>query len=157
MEVGEVGREIFGLGNRMGLWVESGYYLETCTLCILHVCYHPSHHALEHEATAESSVIQEQLEVTEALLAEKERELTEAREKITSLSEELVVSERSVSTRHEHIWCCNISTGMVFLAYCINYWIETPKFMLDVSNALPRLFPSFCCAQKSLGGAYMYM
>ena len=117
-------REIFGLGNRMGLWVESGYYLETCTLCIL--CYHPSHHALEHEATAESSAIQERLEVTEALLAEKERELTEAREKITSLSEELVVSERSVSTRHEHVWCCNISTGMVFLAYCINYRIETP-------------------------------
>ena len=36
--------------------------------------------------------------MTEALLGEKERELTEAREKITSLSEELVVSEKSVST-----------------------------------------------------------
>ena len=36
--------------------------------------------------------------MTEALLGEKERELTEAREKITSLSEELVVSEKSVSS-----------------------------------------------------------
>ena len=67
-----------------------------CRLCL--PCYLPSHNALEHEATAESSAIQEQLEMTEALLGEKERELTEAREKITSLSEELVVSEKSVSS-----------------------------------------------------------
>ena len=62
-----------------------------------------SHHALEHEATAESSAIQQRLEVTESLLAERERELTEAREKITSLSEELVISERNVS-----VWVCTL-------------------------------------------------
>ena len=74
------------------------------------LCYLPSHHALEHEATAESSAIQERLEVTEALLAEKERELTEAREKITSLSEELVVSERSVSMRHGEVSMYGVAT-----------------------------------------------
>ena len=88
-----------------GEWVLFGNTL--CTLCML--CYLPSHHALEHEATAESSAIQEQLEVTEALLAEKERELTEAREKVTSLSEELVVSERSVSMRCEEVGVCGVA------------------------------------------------
>ena len=41
-----------------------------------------SHRALEREATAESSAIHQRLEATESLLAEKERELADAREKV---------------------------------------------------------------------------
>lgn len=53
-----------------------------------------SHRALEREATAESSAIHQRLEATESLLAEKERELADAREKVTTLSDELVIAQR---------------------------------------------------------------
>ena len=52
----------------------------------------PSHRQLERETTLESSAIQQRLEVTESLLADRERELAEAIERVTSLEEELVIS-----------------------------------------------------------------
>ena len=55
-----------------------------------------SHRMLEREVESESGALQQRLEVTEEMLGERERELTEARERITSLSDELVISHGKV-------------------------------------------------------------
>ena len=48
---------------------------------------------------SESGALQQRLEVAEETLGEKERELAEAREKISSLSDELVISRGKVRER----------------------------------------------------------
>ena len=45
---------------------------------------------------SESGVLQQRLEAAEESLGEKERELAEARERISSLSDELVISQGKV-------------------------------------------------------------
>ena len=55
-----------------------------------------SHQLLEREVESESGALQQRLEVAEETLGEKERELAEAREKISSLSDELVISRGKV-------------------------------------------------------------
>lgn len=55
------------------------------------------HKILEQESSAESIAIQQRLETTEELLAEKERELAEARERVITLSDDLLASQGKVS------------------------------------------------------------
>ena len=55
------------------------------------------HKILEQESNAESIAVQQRLETTEELLAERERELAEARERVTTLSEDLLASQGKVS------------------------------------------------------------
>lgn len=55
-----------------------------------------SHQLLEREVESESGALQQRLEIAEGTLGEKERELAEARERITSLSDELVISQGKV-------------------------------------------------------------
>ena len=45
---------------------------------------------------SESGALQQRLEVAEETLGQRERELTEARERISSLSDELVISQGKV-------------------------------------------------------------
>ena len=58
-----------------------------------------SHQVLEHEVASESTVLQQRLEVVEDTLGERERELAEARERIESLTDELVISQGKVEWR----------------------------------------------------------
>ena len=51
---------------------------------------------LEREAESEAGALQQRLEVAEEALGEKERELAEARERIASLTDELVISQGKV-------------------------------------------------------------
>lgn len=55
------------------------------------------HSILEQESSVESIAIQQRLETTEELLAERERELAEARERVTTLSDDLLASQGKVS------------------------------------------------------------
>lgn len=55
-----------------------------------------SHQLLEREVESESGELQQRLETAEECLGEKERELAEARERITSLTDELVISQGKV-------------------------------------------------------------
>ena len=55
-----------------------------------------SHRLLESEVESESGALQQRLEVAEETLGQRERELTEARERISSLSDELVISQGKV-------------------------------------------------------------
>ena len=55
------------------------------------------HSILEQESNAETIAIQQRFETTERLLAEKERELAEAKERVTTLSEDLLASQGKVS------------------------------------------------------------
>ena len=55
------------------------------------------HSILEQESNAETIAIQQRLETTEQLLAEKERELTEAKERVATLSDDLLASQGKVS------------------------------------------------------------
>lgn len=55
-----------------------------------------SHQLLERELESESGALQQRLETVEESLEEKERELAEARERITSLTDELVISQGKV-------------------------------------------------------------
>ena len=68
-------------------------YIHVCTL---HSAL--SQQLLEREVESESGAVRQRLETTEELLGEKERELTEARERISSLSDELVISQGKVHT-----------------------------------------------------------
>ena len=60
---------------------------------IVAVCAY-SHRVMEREATVESTAIQQQLEATESMLGERERELAVAKERMKGLEEELVISKR---------------------------------------------------------------
>ena len=60
-----------------------------------------SHQVLEHEVASESTVLQQRLEVMEDALGERERELAEARERIESLTDELVISQGKVDWQRE--------------------------------------------------------
>lgn len=55
-----------------------------------------SHQLLEREVESESGALQQRLEIAEGSLGEKERELAEARERIASLTDELVISQGKV-------------------------------------------------------------
>lgn len=55
------------------------------------------HKILEQESNTESIAIQQRLETAEELLAERERELAEARERVTTLSDDLLASQGKVS------------------------------------------------------------
>lgn len=55
-----------------------------------------SHQLLEREVESESGALQQRLEIVEGSLGEKERELAEARERIASLTDELVISQGKV-------------------------------------------------------------
>ena len=55
------------------------------------------HSILEQESNAETIAIQQKLETTEQLLAERERELAEAKERVTTLSDDLLASQGKVS------------------------------------------------------------
>ncbi len=52
------------------------------------------HNLLEQETNEECASIRHQLEAAEVQLGERERQLAEARERVESLEEELVISER---------------------------------------------------------------
>ena len=54
------------------------------------------HRILEQESNAESIAVQQRLETAEELLAERERELAEARERVTTLSDDLLASQGKV-------------------------------------------------------------
>ena len=62
------------------------------------------HKILEQESNAESIVIQRRLETTEELLTERERELAEAREKVITLSDDLLASQGKVSLSELGAW-----------------------------------------------------
>ena len=55
------------------------------------------HRILEQESSAESVAIQQRLETAEELLSERERELADARERVTTLSDDLLASQGKVS------------------------------------------------------------
>ena len=55
-----------------------------------------SHQLLEKEVESESGALQQRLEVAEETLEMKERELAEARERISNLFDELVISQGKV-------------------------------------------------------------
>ena len=55
-----------------------------------------SHRLLEREVESESGALHQRLDVAEETLGQRERDLTEARERITSLSDELVISQGKV-------------------------------------------------------------
>ena len=56
------------------------------------------HKILEQDSNTESIAIQQRLETTEELLAERERELAEARERVTTLSDDLLATQGKVSS-----------------------------------------------------------
>ena len=66
------------------------------------------HKILEQESNAESIVIQRRLETTEELLTEKERELAEARERVITLSDDLLASQGKVSLSELGAWTFNL-------------------------------------------------
>lgn len=68
---------------------------------------------LEQESNAESIAIQQRLETTEELLAERERELAEARERVTTLSDDLLASQGKVSLSALGAWTTN-STKLMY-------------------------------------------
>ena len=55
-----------------------------------------SHRLLENEVESESGALHQRLEVAEETLWQRERELAEARERISNLSDELVISQGKV-------------------------------------------------------------
>ena len=54
------------------------------------------HQSLEQDSTLEVLEVQNKLDATEVLLAERERELATAQEKLTTLSEDLIASQSTV-------------------------------------------------------------
>ena len=61
------------------------------------------HRILEQESNAESIAVQQRLETTEELLAERERELAEAKERVTTLSDDLLASQGKVRAEKKYV------------------------------------------------------
>lgn len=89
------------------------------------------HSILEQESNAETIAIQQRLETTEQLLAEKERELAEAKERVATLSDDLLASQGKVSWDYSEyhmsvLWNWCTSTLYVIIA---NFLVEWPGYV----------------------------
>lgn len=71
------------------------------------------HNILEQESNAESAAIHQRLETAEQLLSERERELAEANETITTLSDDLLASQGKV--RHFILIILQVFIGVISL------------------------------------------
>lgn len=82
------------------------------------------HSILEQESNAETIAIQQRLETTEHLLAERERELAEAKERVTTLSEDLLASQGKVSWGYSVHWVpyvCDVKSVQYYIVHVHHY------------------------------------
>ena len=75
-----------------------------CDPCVSQFDVHPCRHqSLEQDSTSEVLDVQQRIESMEILLAEREREMATAQEKILSLTEDLIASQGKVRKIGGHI------------------------------------------------------